>query len=105
MNVVFVASEVVPFAKTGGLGDVAGGLPRALEKQGHSAAVFLPCYRRVWAAGPELVPTGLTLRIPVGARLVDGPVYESRLPASHVPGSLIHQPPFFPLARPHSPPS
>ena len=51
MNVVFVASEAVPFAKTGGLADVAGALPRALAKQGHSVAVFLPCYRRVWSAG------------------------------------------------------
>ncbi len=51
MNVVFVASEAVPFAKTGGLGDVAGALPRALAKQGHSVAVFLPCYRRGWSAG------------------------------------------------------
>ena len=67
MNVVFVASEAVPFAKTGGLGDVAGALPRALAKQGHSVAVFLPCYRRVWSAGVEIVPTGITLRIPIGS--------------------------------------
>src|ERR1700733_9977071 len=77
MNVVFVASEAVPFAKTGGLADVAGALPRALEKQGHSTLLFMPCYRRVWSAGPELVDTGLILRIPVGARWVEGQVYES----------------------------
>ncbi len=46
MNVVFVASEAVPFAKTGGLADVAGALPRALEAQGHSATLFIPCHRR-----------------------------------------------------------
>jgi hypothetical protein len=74
MDVVFVASEAVPFAKTGGLADVAGALPRALEHQGHRVAVFLPGYRRAKAAGLELVDTGLTVRVPVGARLVMGSI-------------------------------
>ncbi len=95
MNVVFVASEAVPFAKTGGLGDVAGALPRALEKQGHDVAVFLPCYRRVWAAGPEIRPTEITLRIPIGARPVEGQVYESRLPDSNVKVYFIGQARYF----------
>src|SRR5438477_12987083 len=95
MNVVFVASEAVPFAKTGGLADVAGALPRALERQGHRAAVFLPGYRRAKSAGPELVETGLTVRIPVGARVVEGSVLESRLPDSQVPVYLIDQPGYF----------
>jgi starch synthase len=95
MNVVFVASEAVPFAKTGGLADVAGALPRALEKQGHSTVLFMPCYRRVWSAGPELIDTGLILRIPVGARWVEGQVYESRLPGSGVLVYLIAQASYF----------
>jgi len=95
MHVVFVASEVVPFAKTGGLGDVAGALPRALERLGHAATVFLPCYRRVRSAGPELAPTGLSLHIPVGGRSVDGHVCESRLPGSGVRVYLIDQPGYF----------
>ena len=74
MNVVFVASEAVPFAKTGGLADVAGALPGALERQGHRVALFVPCYRRAWLAGTELIGTGLTLQIPVGARVVEGDV-------------------------------
>ena len=44
MNILFVASEVVPFAKTGGLADVAGALPRAVECLGHSVTVVMPCY-------------------------------------------------------------
>jgi starch synthase len=95
VNVVFVASEAVPFAKTGGLADVAGALPRALEQQGHRPTLFLPCYRRARLAGPELVDTGLTLQIPVGARVVEGRVRESRLPASEVPVYLIDQPGYF----------
>ncbi len=95
MNVVFVASEVVPFAKTGGLGDVAGALPRALEKQGHTVAVFVPGYRRVWSAGVEIARTDLTLQIPIGARTVEGHVHESRLPGSKVRVYLIDQPRYF----------
>src|SRR4051812_11065621 len=95
MNVVFVASEVVPFAKTGGLADVAGALPRALERQGHRTAVFMPCYRRARSAGPDVVDTGLTVKVPIGVRIVEGTVCESRLPGSTVPVYLIDQPGYF----------
>jgi starch synthase len=40
-----VASEAVPFAKTGGLGDVAGALPLALARLGHEVTLVLPRYR------------------------------------------------------------
>ena len=45
-----VASEVHPFAKTGGLADVVGALPRALASRGHSVDVLVPRYRGVEAA-------------------------------------------------------
>jgi starch synthase len=45
MKIVFCASEVVPFAKTGGLADVAGALPLALEKLGHEIVVITPSYK------------------------------------------------------------
>src|SRR4051794_3008334 len=95
MHVVFVASEAVPFAKTGGLADIAGALPGALEKQGHRSALFLPCYRRVRAAGLDLVDTGLKLQIPIGARIVEGHVLESRLTGTQVPVYLIEQSHYF----------
>ena len=45
MRIVFVASEGVPFSKTGGLADVVGALPKALAKLGHTVDVVLPRYR------------------------------------------------------------
>lgn len=45
MNILYVSSEAAPFAKTGGLGDVAGSLPIALNKKGVDARVILPLYR------------------------------------------------------------
>jgi len=47
MKVLFAASEVAPFAMTGGLADVAGSLPRALAALGHDVRVVLPRYRQV----------------------------------------------------------
>jgi starch synthase len=47
MQIVFAASECVPLAKTGGLADVVGALPRELVQLGHQAAVYLPLYPRV----------------------------------------------------------
>jgi starch synthase len=47
MKIVIAASEVVPFAKTGGLADVAGALPLALEKQGQEVIVVMPGYKKV----------------------------------------------------------
>jgi len=46
-QLAFVSPEVVPFAKTGGLADVAGALPPALAKSGNSVKVFMPLYSAV----------------------------------------------------------
>ncbi|SNY93240.1 starch synthase [Cohaesibacter sp. ES.047] len=44
MNILFVASECAPFVKTGGLADVIGSVPKALEALGHTVKVLLPAY-------------------------------------------------------------
>lgn len=44
MKIMFVAAEGAPFAKTGGLGDVIGALPKSLVKNGHEVFVILPYY-------------------------------------------------------------
>jgi len=52
MRILMVASEVWPFAKTGGLADVLGALPRALAQRGHTVDVVLPRYRSVDTGEP-----------------------------------------------------
>lgn len=49
-----VSSEMAPWAKTGGLADVLGGLPAALTRQGHRVTVVLPKYRGLSPAGAEV---------------------------------------------------
>ena len=44
MNILWVTSEAVPFAKTGGLADVSAALPAALAERGHKVSVVMPYY-------------------------------------------------------------
>ena len=68
MKILFVASEGLPFSKTGGLADVIEALPKALVALGHEVTVLLPRYRRTRAvavAAQSLsVSMGETLRFP-----------------------------------------
>jgi starch synthase len=47
LNILFVSSEVEPFAKTGGLADVSGALPQAIKELGHEIRIIMPKYRSV----------------------------------------------------------
>ena len=47
MRIALLSSEAVPFAKTGGLADVAGALPKALSEHGVDARLFLPLYDQI----------------------------------------------------------
>src|SRR5579863_1834953 len=92
MRILFVASEGLPFSKTGGLADVVEALPKALVARGHEVAVVLPRYRGTQASTmvlPSLtVPLGKRLRFPAvldgtllnGVRyfFVDDPAYFDR---------------------------
>lgn len=65
MNILFVSSEVSPFAKTGGLGDVSEILPMSLNKLGEKCSVITPFYRLVRENGysPEIVKKDIQLKI------------------------------------------
>ena len=58
LNVVVVAAECAPFAKTGGLGDVAKALPKALQRRGHRVMVVMPRYENYEGA----IDTGVRVK-------------------------------------------
>jgi len=92
MRILFVASEGLPFSKTGGLADVVEALPKALVEIGNEVAIVLPRYRgtrAVTVVMPSMtIPTGAGLRFPAvadgtviaGVRyfFVDDPEYFNR---------------------------
>jgi len=88
MRILMVSSEMTPFAKTGGLADVLGGLPLALARLGHDVEVVIPRYREVTAG--DLVGR-ITVRL--GMRQLDAGVWA----ASHggVRSVFIDQPRYF----------
>ncbi len=79
LKVLIVSPEVVPFAKTGGLADVAGALPEALASLGHQVKVILPKYKMVDEKKFNLKEIPLSLpEIPMGEKKI-----KIRLKSSH----------------------
>ena len=83
LKVLNVVSECVPFAKAGGLGDVAGSLPKDLARRGHDVRVLMPKY--------GFIDTSAMIRhaAPIGVPFAGGEswcaLWEGRLPGSEVP--------------------
>ncbi|XP_038906878.1 granule-bound starch synthase 1, chloroplastic/amyloplastic [Benincasa hispida] len=66
MNIVFVAAEVTPWSKTGGLGDVLGGLPPALAARGHRVMTIAPRYDQY----KDAWDTNVTVEMQVGDEIL-----------------------------------
>ncbi len=65
LRILQLAAEVTPFAKTGGLGDVAAGLSRFLSRAGHDVRIFLPYYPQLAAEEERYVPVDFIRDVPV----------------------------------------
>jgi len=95
MNILIATSEAEPFARTGGLGDVCGSLPKALAAVGQQVSVILPAYRCALAAGQTIEETGCEFDVQIGSKTVRGRILKSRLPDSKVPVYLVAQDDYF----------
>ncbi|MBI5642041.1 MAG: glycogen synthase GlgA [Deltaproteobacteria bacterium] len=73
-RVIIVSPEAAPFAKTGGLADVAGSLPKALKKLGCEVSIFMPYYRQVAQSGLKLETTGIDITVPLWKRKIKAEV-------------------------------
>ena len=89
IKVWFLSAEVAPFAKTGGLGDVAGALPKALAKLGVDVRICLPLYGLIDRRAYQIKPLKTTAIVnwSTGAEKIR--IYQTRLPGSQVPVYLL----------------
>jgi len=95
-NILLAASEAVPFAKTGGLADVAGALPKALRALGHDVRIVMPRYYIVDREKYGLKRMEGSLGVPMGSMgEAWAAVYEGVLPGSDVPVYFIEHEGFF----------
>jgi len=78
LRVLFLSSEVTPFAKTGGLADVAGSLPDALKRQGVEVSIALPRYRSTRESGFPVEPLLTGLQVPLGRTTLTGRVLQGQ---------------------------
>ena len=86
LHIVMAASEAVPFAKCGGLGDVAGILPSALAKMGHHVTLIMPLYASVDLSGYNVQ----SLVAPMGVPMGSGTVWCRLLGATVEPGFDVY---------------
>lgn len=97
MRVCFVTSECVPYAKTGGLADVAGSLPKALSEAGCDVKVIMPLYGSIRTLDHDLVlSTDLgTMDANVGGKKVTFAAWYGTLPGSNVAVHFVDCPAYF----------
>ena len=93
LKILFLSAEVAPFAKRGGLGDVAGSLPKALHELGHDVRVVMPAYGNIEdsidSGQFDLLAKEGGLLVPMGGGSEPAGVFEGALPGSRVPIYLI----------------
>ena len=94
LKILCVSSEAVPFAKTGGLADVAGALPREVARLGHEVRLVLPRYGSIDGVVHGLKEWG-RLAVPTASGIVSAVVEEGCLPGSDVAVFTIGHDPFF----------
>lgn len=88
---------MAPFAKTGGLADVASALPRHLHEQGHDVRVVMPLHGTIDLDAYSFVRVGFLRDVPIrlGARIVTFDGYTARAPGSDLDIYFIHCPALF----------
>ena len=83
LNILFAAAEVVPYAKTGGLADVAAALPKAIKNLGHNIIVVMPRYYKIDTSTLKKLEAPLGVPMGVMGEFWAG-VYTATLPNSNV---------------------
>lgn len=97
LRICFIASEIAPLAKSGGLADVANALPRYLHEQGHEVRLFMPLYPSIGIAALNATPvsSAQNVELKLGPHRYTFSLLQATLPNSRLPVLLVHCPAAF----------
>lgn len=95
MNILIATAECEPFAKTGGLADVASSLPIEWHKYGQNPIVIMPKYNFIDIKKWNIKPTHLTLIVPMGSWTEFAHLWEGVVPNSNVPIYFVEHNEYF----------
>lgn len=93
LKILFMTAEAEPFAKTGGLGDVGGSLPKALHRLGHDVRIAMPAHQNI-EAGYHAGKWNLSampgfLSVPIRGGILPAGVFRTEIPRTSVPVYFI----------------
>jgi starch synthase len=98
VNILMIAGEVAPYAKTGGLGEVMAALPKAVRRLGHDVRVFMPRYGAIDRQKYPLVPIGKMMNLSVGGEKT--PIsFAASILAQEVPIYFLESEKYFPSTQ------
>ncbi|MFA5511268.1 MAG: glycogen synthase [Candidatus Kapaibacterium sp.] len=95
MNIILASSEVEPFAKAGGLADIASSLPLEWHKHGQTPIVIMPKYGFIDTYKYRIEPTDKTLIVQMGNWTEYARLWQGYLPNSKVPVYMIEHNQYF----------
>lgn len=95
MNVVYLSSEVLPFAKSGGLADISSVIPKNLNNLGINIIVLMPFYNVVKECNCPIEKMDITFTVNIGGEVKTCTVYRSYLPGTDIPVYLLHNEQYF----------
>ncbi len=95
MRILTISAEVTPFAKAGGLGDVAASLPKAWEELGHESIVVIPKYGHIDCEKHSIQPTDIIVAVPIGTWTEYARLWIGTLPDSGVKVYLLQNSDYF----------
>ncbi|MDD5434323.1 MAG: glycogen/starch synthase, partial [Nitrospira sp.] len=95
IKILFCSSEVAPFSKTGGLGDVSGSLPKALSSMGCDIRVITPKYAGLSDASYQLSRIIESVEIKIGNRVEEAGLYKGIIPETDSPVYFISNDKYF----------
>ena len=94
MRILLASTEVHPYSKTGGLGDMVGALAKALARTGHQVGLVTPLYTGIHERFPSLQKLALPLALPLGSERIRAEVW-TLVPTPGLTIYFVDQPGFF----------